>query len=189
MNGKELGAQIKKYRLANDLTLDTLAQAAGCSKSYLSQIENGLSSPSLAVLGTIANELQTSVANLLKENGSNTKASFHLPFDQRQTLQYPMGLIYSQPLTAAVSQKSMQPIITVVEPGGNSSQDCHLRHRQNSEEFVLIMKGEMEFVVDGEKITLKEGDTLYFDGELPHKWMNNTDESAQVLFVFSPPVW
>lgn len=189
MNGKDLGAQIKKHRLANDLTLDTLAQAAGCSKSYLSQIENGLSSPSLAVLGTIANELQTSVANLLKENGSNGKTSFHLPFDQRQTLQYPTGLISSQPLTAVVSQKNMQPLITTVEPGGNSSLNSQLKHRQNSEEFVLVMKGEMEFIVDGDKITLREGDTLYFDGDLPHKWMNNSDEPAQLLFVFSPPVW
>jgi len=189
MNGINLGTQIKKYRLANDLTLDALAQAAGCSKSYLSQIENGLSSPSLAVLGTIANELKTSVANLLKENGNNGKASFHLPFDQRQTLQYPTGLISSQPLTGAVSQKKMQPIITTVEPGGNSSLDNQLRHGLNSEEFVLVMKGEMEFVVDGEKIILKEGDTLYFDGNLPHKWMNITDEPAQLLFVFSPPVW
>jgi len=189
MNGIDLGVQIKKYRLANDLTLDALAQAAGCSKSYLSQIENGLSSPSLTVLGTIANQLQTSVASLLKENGASGTTSFHLPFGQRQTLQYPTGLISSQPLTAAVSQKKMQPIITTVEPGGNSSLDNQLKHGQNSEEFVLVMKGEMEFVVDGEKITLSEGDTLYFDGNLPHKWINNTDEPAQVLFVFSPPVW
>ncbi|SDP42029.1 helix-turn-helix domain-containing protein [Desulforhopalus singaporensis] len=189
MNGKTLGAQIKKYRLANNLTLDGLAQAAGCSKSYLSQIENGLSSPSLAVLGTLASELNTSVASLLKETESDAKTSYHLPLEKRQTLQYPTGLISSQPLTMEVSKKKMQPLLTTVEPGGSSSIDSQLQHAPNSEEFVLVLKGKMEFVVDGEKIVLKEGDTLYFDGDLPHKWKNLTDETAQLLFVFSPPVW
>ncbi len=92
MNEKALGHQLKKHRLANNFTLDGLAKAAGCSKSYLSQIENGLSSPSLAVLGTLASELGTSVASLLKENEGNSKTSWHLPIEKRQTLQYPTGL-------------------------------------------------------------------------------------------------
>lgn len=189
MDEKALGNQLKKHRLANNLTLESLANAAGCSKSYLSQIENGLSSPSLAVLGTLAKELNTSVASLLKENGDDTKTSWHLPFEKRHTLQYPTGLISSQPLTTEVSKKKMQPLMTTVEPGGSSSIDNQLQHAPNSEEFVLILKGTMEFLVDGEKVILKEGDTIYFDGELPHKWKNLTDETAQLLFVFSPPVW
>lgn len=189
MNEKTLGTQLKKYRLANNLTLGALAEAAGCSKSYLSQIENGLSSPSLAVLGTLARELGTNVANLLKDIDEASKTSVHLPLEKRQTLQYSTGLISSQPLTSEVSKKKMQPLLTTVEPGGSSSIDNQLQHAPNSEEFVLVLKGTMEFLVDGEKIILKEGDTLYFEGDLPHKWKNLTDETAQLLFVFSPPVW
>jgi len=185
---KTLGQRLKKFRKAKKLTLDNLAQAAGCSKSYLSQIENGLSSPSLAVLGTLANNLGISVAALLKEeNGS--KSSWHLPANKRQTLQYPSGLISSQPLTTVVSRKKMQPLLTTVEPGGASSHDEQLKHVAGSEEFVLVLKGTMEFLIDGEKFTLNKGDTLYFEGHLPHHWQNLSDETAELLFVFTPPVW
>ncbi len=189
MDEKQIGQQLKKYRKAKGMTLEALATAAGYSKSYLSQIENGLSSPSLAVLGKLAGKLGISVATLLKENNGVSKSSWHLPKDKRQTLQYPTGLIRSQPLTAAVSQKKMQPLLTIVEPGGTSSIDDQLQHAPGSEEFVLVVKGSMEFVVDGEKIILHEGDTLYFEGDLPHQWRNITDQPAELFFVFSPPVW
>lgn len=47
----------------------------------------------------------------------------------------------------------------------------------------------MEFTIADEKFILKEGDTLYFEGDLPHSWKNLTDEEAEILFVFTPPVW
>jgi len=47
----------------------------------------------------------------------------------------------------------------------------------------------MEFLIDGEKFTLNKGDTLYFEGHLPHHWQNLSDETAELLFVFTPPVW
>lgn len=171
------------------MTLESLAKEVGCSKSYLSQIENGLSSPSLTMLGTLASKLGISVSTLLKSGTNDNKSSWHLPVEKRQTLQYPSGLIRSNPLTTMVSRKKMQPLLTTVEPGGTSSLDEQLQHAPGSEEFVLVLKGTMMFVVDGEEIILKEGDTLYFEGDLPHHWQNLTDKTAQVLFVFTPSVW
>ena len=47
----------------------------------------------------------------------------------------------------------------------------------------------LEFLLDGEIINLKEGDTLYFYGDLPHKWLNKSKKTAEVLFIWTPPVW
>ncbi|MBU0942932.1 MAG: XRE family transcriptional regulator [Proteobacteria bacterium] len=185
----KLGAQLKKHRLANKLTLEALSNSAGCSKSYLSQIENGLASPSLSVLGTLARELGISVATFLNENTEKNRTSWHLPAGKRQTLQYPDGMVSSQPLTTAIFKKQMQPLLTRVQPGGRSDADGSLQHAANSEEFVFVLKGTMEFTIADEKFILKEGDTLYFEGDLRHSWKNPTDEEAEILFVFTPPVW
>ena len=51
------------------------------------------------------------------------------------------------------------------------------------------MKGELEFFLDGEIINLKEVDSLYFYGDIPHRWFNKGNKTAQVLFIWTPPVW
>jgi uncharacterized cupin superfamily protein len=62
-------------------------------------------------------------------------------------------------------------------------------HPPGTEEFVLVLKGQLEFKINGKEMCLKEGDTLSFDGALPHSWVNRAKKKAEVLFVFSPPIW
>jgi len=64
-----------------------------------------------------------------------------------------------------------------------------LSHPADSEEFVLVLKGEIDFEINLDHITLQEGDTLYFNGDQPHSWINNGKETAEVLFVWTPPIW
>jgi quercetin dioxygenase-like cupin family protein len=54
---------------------------------------------------------------------------------------------------------------------------------------VLVLKGEVEFEIGTERLLLQEGDTLYFNGDIPHHWVNTGKETAEVLFVWTPPVW
>ena len=92
-------------------------------------------------------------------------------------------------LVMGVSTKRMEPLISFIEPGGTSDAAEGMCHPLGTEEFVLVLKGEVDFHIDGEGILLREGDTLYFDGNLPHRWKNNGKETAEVLFVFTPPTW
>lgn len=64
-----------------------------------------------------------------------------------------------------------------------------LSHPAGSEEFVLVLKGEIDFEIESEHIFLREGDTIYFNGEIPHSWVNNGKETAEILFVWTPPIW
>jgi quercetin dioxygenase-like cupin family protein len=92
-------------------------------------------------------------------------------------------------LVTRVSSKRMEPLISIIEPGGTSDTAEGISHPVGTEEFVLVLKGEINFRIDGEAIPLRTGDTLYFDGNLPHRWKNSGREAAEVLFVFSPPTW
>ena len=157
-----LKEKIKELRKEQNLTLEQLANIVGCSKSYISQLENGLEMPSISMLGKLSEGLNTNITNLFLNGEENrnqhttrikapklTKTSyFHLRKNRRRTVNYPDGKTISQFLTTAVYQKTMQPIYTTIEPGGGSNGDEMITHPENSEEFVWIVKGKVDFAVD-----------------------------------------
>jgi len=61
---ESLGDYLKEQRLASRLSLRQLAQQAGVSNPYLSQIERGLRKPSADVLQQIAKALRISAEQL-----------------------------------------------------------------------------------------------------------------------------
>ena len=63
----QLGRKIRDLRLRRGLTVQQLAEATGLSKGFVSQVENGRTSPSLATLQDLARSLETSVAYLVVE--------------------------------------------------------------------------------------------------------------------------
>ena len=181
--------RLKQLRKRKKLTLQQLAQKAGCTKSYISQLEKGTSSPSVSMLGRLAEALETPVADLIRNGNGEDQGNWHLRKADRRTINYPDGKVASQLLTKGVFQKKMQPLLSVIEPGGMLNDSGDASHPRGSEEFVLVMKGEIEFEIGSKIFSLETGDTLYFEGALPHRWMNKGKETAEVLFVWTPPVW
>lgn len=60
----QLGVAIARLREERELTIETLAAAAGIHFTYLSQIENGRGNPSWKVVGNLAKELGVEIADL-----------------------------------------------------------------------------------------------------------------------------
>ena len=57
----DIGAKIKRIRLSNQLTLEELANRSELTKGFLSQLERDLTSPSVATLENILEELGTNL--------------------------------------------------------------------------------------------------------------------------------
>jgi quercetin dioxygenase-like cupin family protein len=51
-----------------------------------------------------------------------------------------------------------------------------------------VQSGQIDFEYDGERFALQEGDALYFDGNVPHRIVNDSHKPATVLCVFSEPL-
>ena len=185
----DVQARVKKFRKERGLTVRQLAQRAGCTHSYISQIEQGMTVPSLSMLGKLAEALQISVLHLLNEAPDNGEGDWLLARKDRRTIKYPDGKVSSQLLVSRITTRKMEPLVSVIQPGGSSDEAEKMVHPSGTEEFVLVLKGELQFKVNGKEMRLKEGDTLSFDGTLPHHWVNPGKKKAEVLFVFSPPIW
>jgi transcriptional regulator with XRE-family HTH domain len=189
MMKEELQRRIRLYRKESGLTLRELAERAGCTHSYISQIEKGMTVPSLSMLGKLAAALQIKVIDLFNESPNGPDTDYYLEKKERKTINYPDGKVSSQLLLSRIATKKMEPLVSLIQPGGSSDEAERMIHPPGTEEFVLVLKGAIEFKVNGKEMCLREGDTLSFDGTLPHSWVNRTKKKAEVLFVFSPPIW
>ncbi len=141
------------------------------------------------MLGKLATALDIKVVDLFSDVSRGQENHWRLCKGDRKNIRYPDGRVSSQILVSRVSTKRMEPLISLIEPGGSSDTAEGMCHPMGTEEFVLVLKGQLDFNIDGSQILLFEGDTLYFDGNLPHRWMNNSSQTSEVLFVFTPPTW
>ncbi|MEJ2728051.1 MAG: helix-turn-helix transcriptional regulator [Deltaproteobacteria bacterium] len=102
---KPLPEKIRELRKKRKYTLEQLAQKAGCSKSYISQLEKGKTVPSVSMLGRLAAALDSQVSELLSENSQDFQWDWHLRKPERRIIQYPDGKVTSELLTRGVFQK------------------------------------------------------------------------------------
>lgn len=185
----DIHARLRNFRKEKGLTVRQLAEEAGCTHSYITQIEKGTTVPSLSMVGKLARALGINVVDLFNEPPNGGDTDFYLAKNERKTINYPDGNVTSQLLVSRITTRKMEPLVSVIQPGGTSDEAEKMVHPNGTEEFVLVLKGELEFRVNGKEMRLKEGDTLSFDGTLPHSWANKKKKRAEVLFVFSPPIW
>lgn len=194
--------KIRQTRKKQRMTIEQLAEKAGCSKSYISQLENGATKASVSMLGKLSEALNLPITDFFEENNEklpegakNVKLKQNIlnqslvKKSTRKTIHYPDGKTKSHFLTRAVYQKQMQPILTTIEPGGESNYEEDTIHPDGSEEFLTVLQGEIELVIADEIVFLQEGDSFYFDGSIPHRWRNSGTVDAKVLFVWTPAVW
>ncbi|MDI6880116.1 MAG: cupin domain-containing protein, partial [Desulfitobacteriaceae bacterium] len=55
------------------------------------------------------------------------------------------------------------------------------------EECGVIIQGEMTVVVGEREYLLKEGDSIYFDSTIPHRFFNHGDKVAIGIWAMTPP--
>ena len=180
--GLELGRRIRSLRERRGLSLRAVAEAAGMSESFLSQVERGVASPSVASLRGIAEALQESVAAFFAD-GDEVAGKLVRVADRRR-LVHPKRHWEDTLLTPRTS-KRLQVILSTVEPGQGSGEEPY--SHDSDEECVLLLKGRLEFWVGEEHYVMEEGDSLLFESRLPHRNVNPGPGQAKVLWVITPP--
>jgi transcriptional regulator with XRE-family HTH domain len=179
----EIGNRIKTHRQSNHLTLKQLAERVGCSDAYLSQVENGRVSPSIASLKKIADALQAKITDFFVETINDDPVV--LKPSQRVTLSLERWNARIQSLVGNPKDKRMHPFFTIIQPGGGS----HGLYSHVGEEFGLVMKGVLEIDLDGTIYTVREQESFYYNSSQPHSWTNPGDTETEVVWVISPPTF
>lgn len=175
-----LGRRVRELRKLAGLTAGDLARSADVTPAMVSQVERGTVAPSLATLLRLAASLEVGVNDLF--DAAPTKGQI-IRKAERRTVDYPDMTVRDQWISADPT-RNMLVLQSTIGPGVGSGQEL-LRHGSKAE-FVLVLSGAIEIVVDGEGIYLEEGDTVTFSGELPHGFVNHGDVPAELIWVITP---
>jgi transcriptional regulator with XRE-family HTH domain len=180
-----IGTKIRHTRLLNSVTLKQVAEAAGCSESAISRIENGLANPSLNMVHRIAAALGLTVGRLfaLEEDSDHIVVrSGKRPMIETDQVHKGKGLRL-EPLIANATGHLLECHINHIDPGARSDGD--LKHE--GEEFGYVLQGEMELTVAGRPFVVEAGDSFCFRSERPHSWHNKSKKIVKILWVNTPP--
>lgn len=178
------GKIIRELREKKGLSIDAMAKKMGLSIDQLALIEEGKISPALGVLIKISEALEVKVGTL---TGEESKKSFMIVRkDEMGKHPHPvskesLGYGYSYvPLGQEKKDRQMEPFLVVLEPGDVERDDMSVHE---GEEFIYILEGELEVTLDQNKEVLLPGDSIYYNGSIPHTLKCHKDVPAKIVAV------
>jgi transcriptional regulator with XRE-family HTH domain len=177
---QDLGKRLRELRTERALTLAQLGQEAGLSASYLSQIERGVTTPSLASLADLARALNIDVGLFFEDDVSPpcvVRAS------QGRRLAGSAGTTIEL-LSADLTDKRILPYRLVCQPGQSGTREPG----ESGEECCFILEGQLTLTVGDETFVLETGDSIHYQKNLPQIWRNCGDSECAVMWAVSPPV-
>lgn len=178
----EIGTRIKKYRLSKGLTLKEIEVRAKVSATHVSEIERGMTSPTVGALAKIAEAMGTDVAYFV-EKKNLSKISI-VDKQGRKPMQFKdWGATYFS-LTKDIPSPRISFLEVELEPGLKRPEETSTH---DGEEFALVTKGVMEIIIGDEKYILKEGDSIHYKASKPHAMRNIGDAKCRAIWVTLPP--
>jgi DNA-binding transcriptional MerR regulator len=174
------GQRFRRLRTRRKLSLAQVARATSVSVGFLSALERGQMSCSIATLRRIARFYKTNIISLFETNG---EAQHLVRPSQRKILETSPNVRME---LLAWGNTAMEPHLFRVKPGGGSGES----YSHEGEEFLHVLRGQFELWLHNEgHYHLKAGDSLYFESSTPHRWKNPGRAEAWVLWVNTPPTF
>lgn len=178
-----LGERIRGLRKRRKMTLAQLAEAAGLSTGYISQIERNLAYPSIPALVKIARSLGVTVQWFFagetmvppEEHGYVVRRA------NRLKIQYEEGII--DELVTPKMSLQVEMIYTRLPPGADSAES----YAHSGDAVGLVVSGELEIWISERHFHLHEGDSFSCASGEPHRYRNPGSREAIVIWAISPP--
>jgi len=167
------------------MTLRDLAKLSGCSISFLSQLERDLISPTVASLRKIADALGVTITSFFGDDESE-KDTVVVRKDERVRLGSKASKVTYESLKPREANSVLEPLYHILEKDAYSGDDYNVHL---GEEFVIVMKGQVEITLDKKVIILNEGDSALYNSNIPHRWKNTFDGETTLLWVNTPPTF
>ncbi|MHA3977790.1 helix-turn-helix domain-containing protein [Halovulum sp. GXIMD14794] len=179
-----IGTDIRALRSTRRMTLTDLAEALGKSVGWLSQVERGISTPSISDLQAIARTLEVPMSMFFgshqgpeEERGLVVRASGRREIGERDN-----GLV--EALLSPDLTDAFEVVHSTFLPGASLDQP---RQRATSE-VVYLVSGTLDLWINDQPFTIHAGDSFRIKGA-QYRWANPYDTPACAIWVISPPVY
>ncbi|MET4608393.1 transcriptional regulator with XRE-family HTH domain [Bradyrhizobium sp. JR4.1] len=182
--GDRIGGEIKSLRRARGITLDALSDAAGLSKGYLSQIERGVSSPSVKALHSISRALGVTISWFFPPNRDEESdlREYVVRASSRRKLTFVGGI--TDELLSPNLDRQLELLCCTFPPGSESGKEPYTHQ---GEEAGYVVSGKLDLWIGDRHVVLREGDSFAFASDLPHRYANTRDLPCVVIWAVTPP--
>lgn len=171
---------LRRLRKQQKISLDELAQRSGVSKTMLHQIESYKSTPTISLLWKIATGLGVPFSTLIQQEQTAGLTILHqenakLLFNSEQTFS-------SRALFPFDGTRRKTEFYELrIKPGGHEDADAHAT---GTIENLILVSGETVTITLGtQTATLKPGDAVVFDADVPHQYRNDSKTKEAVLYL------
>lgn len=177
----ELGERLRGLRSERRLSLRELAGQSGLTASFISQVERGRASPSIASLARLAEVFEVNVGHFFEPA---PRAGRFVGRDQRRTIRL-RGLGEVDEYVTADPAGRLQVAISTFEVDGKTAEAPFVH--ESDEECVLVLEGRLEITVGEDSYLLEPGDAVTYSPQIPHVARNAGSVPAKAIFVMTPP--
>ena len=177
----DVGERLRAIRGLRRATLRMIADRAGVSESFLSQVERGKASASIASLRRIAGALGVSVADLFEPSGPPRPRV--LRRDERPSLAF--GILGRKLLLTPRPLHHLEVFVGELDPGGSTGTEPYAHG--DSEELFVVFSGTVELELGADLHELESGDSIDYRSSTPHRIANIGQDRAEVMWIISPP--
>ena len=181
---QQLGARLKRFRLEKNLTLKDVELKAKVSATHVSEIERGMTSPTVGALTRIAHALGAEPSYFLQSDGYPSCSVVRV--HERRILDDKNWGARIGRLSTGIRKAEMS-FLEVELDAGVSRELKPVMH--TGEALIHVLRGVVEIHVADDRHLLKEGDTIHFKSKRPHTVRNIGDAAARIVWVASPPFY
>ena len=178
-----IGKRIKDIRKQNKKTISDVAIHAGVTAGLISRIENGRTIPSLPVFLKIVGALDTEMTAFFEGMPKVNGANFLVTRKNDQTLiekeDEAIGFQYHHIFSKQLNSVGFETVLLEEKP--NSQREKGVT---DAFEFKYILTGECYYEIGDQEVLLQEGDSIFFDGRIPHVPINKGKASSKMLVVY-----
>ena len=178
-----IGEQLRELRQVKNLPLREVAEKAGISVGYLSQLERNHSRLPIGVLKRISDALGVHMNWFFQQNneGDPAERDVVVRSNNRKRMSF-TGLGIQEELLSPNLSGPVELLISTIEPKADSEDYFH-----DGAEAGLVLTGTLDLWVSGRHFKLNEGDSFSFKSTEVHRCANVTDAPTRVLWVITPP--
>ena len=174
-----VGQQLRLLRDQRGISIRELSRISGLSANALSMIERGLTSPSVSTLYRLTDALNVPITALFRQDQAQEAIVFR-SVKSRKRVTFPMGVW--EGLGGEAFSGRLQPFMLMLESGAESGKEKIVH---TGSEFVMCLRGKLEYEVEGKLYTLETGDSLLFAARLTHRWRNPGKTVTHAVIVLS----
>ncbi|MCM3714567.1 helix-turn-helix domain-containing protein [Alkalihalobacillus oceani] len=181
MENIDIGKKVEKYRKEKGWSIRELARIAEITPSMLSQIERGLANPSITTLRVVAKALDVPTFHFLMEDTPTADLVVRAGQRKKMVIEDLAYELVSPDFTGTLGTAILQ-----VPPQAASSEKL-LAHK--AEEVAYVLEGKVKVYLNDEAYVLEAGDSVKIPAQMTHKWENDFQQPASILFSVTPPAF